>query len=179
MAAPASCPPGYFCGYAGSDYSNLVFRFKDCCLQRIAARTGGSWYDNQSRGTKARMYNGNKQFVYETPGAPFGDTHGDWTGIRCIDACWSPHAPALRYGAAGPAPEPGAVALMACQVRGDVGRMAPQEGRLAVPGPGRQHSPVTVDGGNALGGFREPGRVRRPLPRPSARRSSRSRGPAR
>ncbi|MDI6413616.1 hypothetical protein QLX52_32940 [Streptomyces albus] len=86
-AAPASCPKYYFCGYAGANYTNLVFKFKDCYLQGIAARTGGSWYNNQSNGTKARMYNANKQLVYTTPGAPYGDPHGNWAGIRYIDAC--------------------------------------------------------------------------------------------
>ncbi|MEU0271882.1 hypothetical protein [Streptomyces sp. NPDC006307] len=87
MAAPGDCPRGYFCGYAGYNYTNLAFKFQDCYMQPIAARTGGSWYNNQSDGTVARMYNANKQLVYKTPGAPFGDTHGDWTGIRYIDAC--------------------------------------------------------------------------------------------
>lgn len=86
-AAPSDCPKYYFCGYAGRNYTNLVFKFKDCSLQQIAARTGGSWYNNQSNGTKARMYNANKQLVYTTPGAPYGDPSGDWTGIRYIDAC--------------------------------------------------------------------------------------------
>ncbi|MEU6405566.1 hypothetical protein [Streptomyces sp. NPDC046985] len=87
MSAPASCPKYYFCGYAGANYSDLVFKFTDCYLQPISARTGGSWYNNQSSGTKARMYNSGKQLVYTTPGAPYGDSHGDWSGIRYIDAC--------------------------------------------------------------------------------------------
>ncbi|MEU5979969.1 hypothetical protein [Streptomyces sp. NPDC047315] len=87
VAAPASCPRYYFCGYAGANYTNLVFKFTDCYLQPIAARTGGSWYNNQSNGTTARMYDINRRLVYTTPGAPYGDTHGDWRGIRYIDAC--------------------------------------------------------------------------------------------
>nr|BFD88253.1 hypothetical protein StreXyl84_76540 [Streptomyces sp. Xyl84] len=87
MAAPATCPKSYFCGYAGANYSNLVFKFKDCYMQKIAARTGGSWYNNQSKGTTARMYNAKKKLVYTTPGAPYGDPHGNWAGIRYIDAC--------------------------------------------------------------------------------------------
>ncbi|GAA2783065.1 hypothetical protein GCM10010521_72150 [Streptomyces rameus] len=87
MVAPDTCPKYYFCGYAGANYSDRVFAFKDCYMQPIAARTGGSWYNNQSTGTKARMYNASKQLVYTTPGAPYGDPHGDWTGIRYIDAC--------------------------------------------------------------------------------------------
>ncbi|WP_055568647.1 hypothetical protein [Streptomyces atriruber] len=86
-AAPADCPKYYFCGYAGANYTRLAFKFKDCYLQQIAARTGGSWYNNQSSGTKAKMYNANKQLVYTTPGAPYGDPSGNWAGIRYIDAC--------------------------------------------------------------------------------------------
>ncbi|MFF9090335.1 hypothetical protein ACF1BE_28820 [Streptomyces sp. NPDC014991] len=87
MAAPDNCPKYYFCGYAGANYTSPAFKFTDCYMQPIAARTGGSWYNNQSTGTKAKMYDINKKLVYTTPGAPYGDPHGDWTGIRYIDAC--------------------------------------------------------------------------------------------
>ncbi|MGW3078108.1 MULTISPECIES: peptidase inhibitor family I36 protein [unclassified Kitasatospora] len=86
-AAPADCPKGYFCGYAGANYTSPAFKFKDCYMQPVAARTGGSWYNNQSTSTKAKMYNIDKKLVFTTPGAPYGDPHGDWTGIRYIEAC--------------------------------------------------------------------------------------------
>jgi hypothetical protein len=87
MAAPGDCPKYYFCGYAGRNYTHLAFKFKDCYLQQIAARTGGSWYNNQSADTRAKMYDANKRHVFTTPGAPYGDPNGDWTGIRYIRAC--------------------------------------------------------------------------------------------
>ncbi|MET7937744.1 hypothetical protein [Streptomyces sp. NPDC005322] len=88
-AAPSNCPKYYFCGYKSTNYRNLSFKFKDCYMQAIPTDliSGGSWYNNQSRGTKAKMYDYNKHLVYTTPGAPYGDPSGDWSGVWYVDAC--------------------------------------------------------------------------------------------
>jgi hypothetical protein len=47
-------------GYKQANFKVLAFKFKDCYLQEIpdGLNGGGSWYNNQSAGTKARMYGG-------------------------------------------------------------------------------------------------------------------------
>ncbi|KOV96109.1 MULTISPECIES: hypothetical protein [unclassified Streptomyces] len=88
-AAPSDCPKYYFCGYKQANFEALAFTFKDCYLQEIpdGLNSGGSWYNNQSTGTKARMYDKNKRLIYTTPGAPSSDAHGDWGPVWYIDAC--------------------------------------------------------------------------------------------
>ncbi|MEU8825733.1 hypothetical protein [Streptomyces sp. NPDC048636] len=88
-AAPSSCPKYYFCGYKDANYGRLAFKFKDCYLQEIpdGLNSGGSWYNNQSNGTKAKMYDKNKHLIYTTPGAPYGNAHGNWAPVWYVDAC--------------------------------------------------------------------------------------------
>jgi hypothetical protein len=88
-AAPADCPRGYFCGYKNANFRNLAFKFQDCYMQEIPddLNSGGSWYNNQSRGTQARMYNMDKKLIYTTPGAPSSDASGDWGPVWYVDAC--------------------------------------------------------------------------------------------
>ncbi|MBL1099196.1 hypothetical protein [Streptomyces coffeae] len=88
-AAPSDCPKYYFCGYKDANYHRLAFTFKDCYLQEIpdGLNSGGSWYNNQSNGTKAKMYDKNKHLIYTTPGAPYGAPHGNWAPVWYIDAC--------------------------------------------------------------------------------------------
>ncbi|WP_251091626.1 hypothetical protein [Streptomyces sp. Caat 7-52] len=89
MAAPSDCPKYYFCGYKYANYTKLAFKFKDCYLQEIpdGLNSGGSWYNNQSNGTKAKMYDKNKHLIYTTPGAPYGDPNGNWAPVWYVDAC--------------------------------------------------------------------------------------------
>ncbi|WP_051845707.1 hypothetical protein [Streptomyces globisporus] len=89
VAAPSDCPKYYFCGYKQANFKELAFRFKDCYMQEIpdGLNSGGSWYNNQSTGTKARMYNKSKQLIYTTPGAPSSDAQGNWGPVWYVDAC--------------------------------------------------------------------------------------------
>ncbi|MEU2062366.1 hypothetical protein [Streptomyces sp. NPDC013455] len=82
-AAPSDCPKGYFCGYKQANYKKLAFRYKDCYMQEIpdGLNSGGSWYNNQTKDTTTGMYGKNKQWIYTTPGAPYGDPHGDWAPV--------------------------------------------------------------------------------------------------
>ncbi len=81
--APSDCPKGYFCGYKDPNYKHLAFRFKDCYMQEIpdGLNSGGSWFNNQTDGTQTGMYGKHKELVYITPGAPYGDPHGDWAPV--------------------------------------------------------------------------------------------------
>lgn len=88
-AAPSDCPKYYFCGYKKANFKELAFKFKDCYMQEIpdGLNSGGSWYNNQSSGTKARMYDKNKRLIYTTPGAPSSDAQADWRPVWYVDAC--------------------------------------------------------------------------------------------
>ncbi|MGA5424706.1 hypothetical protein [Streptomyces lavendulocolor] len=81
--------PGYFCGYKNANFRNLAFRFQACYTQEIpdGLNSGGSWYNNQSRGTQARMSNKDKKLIYTTPGTPSSDASGDWGPVWYVDAC--------------------------------------------------------------------------------------------
>ncbi|MGK5639110.1 hypothetical protein ACSNOK_12515 [Streptomyces sp. URMC 126] len=89
QAAPSDCPKGYFCGYKSSNFENLGFKYKDCYMQEIpdGMGKGGSWYNNQTPGTRAKMYDKNKKLIYTTPGAPSSDAHGSWAPVWYVDAC--------------------------------------------------------------------------------------------
>ncbi|QLE75690.1 hypothetical protein FGW37_32520 [Streptomyces rectiverticillatus] len=88
-AAPADCPKYYFCGYKDANFKRIAFKFKDCYVQEIpdGLNSGGSWYNNQSDGTRAKMLNKQKVVIYTTPGAPSSDAHGDWGPVWYVDAC--------------------------------------------------------------------------------------------
>ncbi|MEV0254623.1 hypothetical protein AB0H82_10200 [Streptomyces sp. NPDC050732] len=88
-AAPSDCPKYYFCGYKDANFKRLAFKFKDCYMQEIpdGLNSGGSWYNNQSAGTKAKMYNKSKQLIFTTAGAPSSDSHGNWGPVWYVDAC--------------------------------------------------------------------------------------------
>ncbi|MFD5437562.1 hypothetical protein ACFWJ4_36100 [Kitasatospora sp. NPDC127067] len=89
-AAPADCPKGYFCGYKYSNYRELAFKFSVCgAIQEIpdGLNSGGSWYNNQTAGLKAKMYGKSKNLVYTTPGAPYGDPNADWAPVWYVKAC--------------------------------------------------------------------------------------------
>ncbi|MFC5148780.1 hypothetical protein [Streptomyces aureoversilis] len=88
-AAPSDCPKYYFCGYKDANFKRLAFKFKDCYVQEIpdGLNSGGSWYNNQSDGTRAKMLNKQRVVIYTTPGAPSSDAHGNWAPVWYIDAC--------------------------------------------------------------------------------------------
>ncbi|MCC3770727.1 hypothetical protein [Streptomyces sp. UNOC14_S4] len=49
--------------------------------------SGGSWYNNQSNGTSAYMFNKKRELIYTTPGAPSSDAHGNWGPVWYVQAC--------------------------------------------------------------------------------------------
>ncbi|MFF0740131.1 peptidase inhibitor family I36 protein [Streptomyces sp. NPDC004111] len=83
VAAPKDCPKGYFCGYKKANFKELGFRYKDCYMQEIpdGMGKGGSWYNNQTKGTPTWFYNKKKEFLSSAGGAPSWDTHGSWAPV--------------------------------------------------------------------------------------------------
>ncbi|MEV0254622.1 hypothetical protein AB0H82_10195 [Streptomyces sp. NPDC050732] len=82
-AAPVSCPPGSFCIYT----MDRVFIFKDCYKQELPeGLNSGSWFNNQSPRTTAKLYNKAGQLIY-TIGAPSKGSFGNWSKLGFIDPC--------------------------------------------------------------------------------------------
>ncbi|MFJ1753568.1 hypothetical protein [Kitasatospora sp. NPDC088134] len=87
LAAPSSCGSYTFCAYSGENFTGTVKRQKLCSEPMSIPWVGnGSWSNNQSSGTRARMYNGST-LIYTTPGAYSEDRSGSWTSVSKVDAC--------------------------------------------------------------------------------------------
>ncbi|ORT55627.1 hypothetical protein BKD26_31480 [Streptomyces sp. CB03238] len=86
--APSSCGSYTFCAYSGTNFTGTVKRQRLCSEPISIVWNGpGSWSNNQSSGTRARMYNGSGRLIYTTPGAYSEDRNGDWTPVAKVDAC--------------------------------------------------------------------------------------------
>ncbi|ARZ71682.1 peptidase inhibitor family I36 protein [Streptomyces sp. HU2014] len=89
-AAPANCPKLYFCGYPKANYQGTAWKITKCNVYYEIPdgwNSGGSWYNNQSKGTVARMYDKNKKLIYSTPPAASGDPTGNWGPVWYVKAC--------------------------------------------------------------------------------------------
>ncbi|MFI9719868.1 hypothetical protein ACIHFE_09470 [Streptomyces sp. NPDC052396] len=87
---PGNCGDKNFCAYQGRNYTGYEFTMWACKVWELPGDgwgRGGSWFNNQSRGTRAVMYGKHMQKVYTTPPAPFGDPHGDWRPVWFIKNC--------------------------------------------------------------------------------------------
>jgi len=87
--APASCALYTFCAYEGTNFTGRTLRQVDCddFFEIPDAWSDGSWSNNQSSGTKARMYDENDGLIYTTRGAYSEDRNGDWGPVWWVDAC--------------------------------------------------------------------------------------------
>ncbi|MDG4857669.1 peptidase inhibitor family I36 protein [Streptomyces sp. T-3] len=86
--APSSCGSYTFCAYSGTNFTGTVKRQKLCNEPMDITWSGnGSWSNNQSSGTRARMYGSSGQLIYTTPGAYSEDRSGSWTPVHKVDAC--------------------------------------------------------------------------------------------
>ncbi|ATL31578.1 hypothetical protein [Streptomyces formicae] len=87
--ALGNCPYYDFCGYKGANYSGSQWNVASCSLHEIPDgwNSGGSWINNQSSGTRARMYNKSKALIYTTPGAYSFDPSGDWGPVWYVRPC--------------------------------------------------------------------------------------------
>ncbi|MFF8997428.1 hypothetical protein ACF1GW_10010 [Streptomyces achromogenes] len=87
--AAAGCPYYDFCGFKGSNFTGDQWNVSSCALHEIPDgwNSGGSWINNQSTGTRARMYDKNKSLIYTTPGAYSSDAYGDWGPVWYVRPC--------------------------------------------------------------------------------------------
>lgn len=81
---------GYFCAYEGTYYTGSSIPMYACHSYNVPFRGAGSWDNNQSTGTRARMfsgYNGAGTLKYTTRGAHSLDAVGDWTPVGSVVNC--------------------------------------------------------------------------------------------
>ena len=78
---------GYFCAYQGSSYQGTEYAWYDCGTYSIPFHHGGSWINDQSKGTVARMYNKSGTDIFNTPPAFSDDPNGDWWPVWKVKNC--------------------------------------------------------------------------------------------
>ncbi|BAU81211.1 hypothetical protein SLA_0256 [Streptomyces laurentii] len=89
LAPPADCGSYTFCAYSGEGFTGVVKRQMRCSDTPLSIgwSGNGSWSNNQSSGTRARMYGSGGNLIYTTPGAYSEDRSGSWTPVFKVDAC--------------------------------------------------------------------------------------------
>ncbi|MFD5697003.1 hypothetical protein [Streptomyces lasiicapitis] len=87
--AAHSCTPGRLCGYSGVEYTGDEREWYTCAFHKKPTnwRSGGSWYNNQTRGRVANWYDINKRWMGATPPAPSGTKYGQWQGVGYAKPC--------------------------------------------------------------------------------------------
>ncbi|HZD16117.1 MAG TPA: hypothetical protein VE196_13535 [Pseudonocardiaceae bacterium] len=86
-AAANFCNLYYFCAYSQPDFNGIAINMYACSLYSIPFKGTGSWANNQTKGTQARMYDTTGKLIYTTPGAYSGATSGDWTPVTSVRNC--------------------------------------------------------------------------------------------
>jgi len=86
-AAANFCSLYYFCAYSQPNFDGLAINMYKCGLYSIPFKGIGSWANNQTKGTRAAMYDTTGKLIYTTPGAYSQDTSGDWTPIASVRNC--------------------------------------------------------------------------------------------
>ncbi|MEU7648061.1 hypothetical protein [Streptomyces huasconensis] len=84
-----TCTYKAMCGYSGRGYTGEEREWFSCgTLHKKPSswRSGGSWYNNQTAGRVASWYNYNKQWLSNTPAAPYG-ANGNWAPVGYVRAC--------------------------------------------------------------------------------------------
>ncbi|WP_328342139.1 hypothetical protein [Micromonospora sp. NBC_00421] len=87
VGALYTCSYYHFCAFSGTSYSGSVIDMVSCRSYSIPWGGNGSWKNNQSTGTRARMYGSSGSLIYTTPGAYSSDSVGDWTPVWTVRPC--------------------------------------------------------------------------------------------
>ncbi|MFD0887270.1 hypothetical protein ACFQ08_22230 [Streptosporangium algeriense] len=78
----------HFCAYKRPDFKGTAIDMYSCDRYDLSSYTGpGSWDNNQTRKTTARMYDPSGRLIYITPPAHSWDRNGDWTHVRTVKNC--------------------------------------------------------------------------------------------
>lgn len=77
----------HFCAYSRTYWSGSHIDMYTCGSYNIPWTGAGSWDNNQTVGTRARMYNPSGTLIYTTPPAHSYDANGDWTHVHTVRNC--------------------------------------------------------------------------------------------
>lgn len=86
-AAANYCNLYYFCAYSQTNFNGIAVNLYKCDLYSIPFKGTGSWANNQTKGTRATMYDTAGKLIYTTPPAYSGSTSGDWTPVASVRNC--------------------------------------------------------------------------------------------
>jgi len=78
---------GWFCAYDEPNFRGGYIEMYDCAEYYMPWGVTGSWDNNQTTGTKARMYDANSNLGYTTPGAHSTDDVASWAWVSWIRNC--------------------------------------------------------------------------------------------
>ncbi|MFH8980120.1 hypothetical protein [Streptomyces varsoviensis] len=87
--AAHTCTYKALCGYSGTGYTGAEREWFSCDFHKKPSgwTSGGSWYNNQTKGRVGNWYDGNKKWLGSTPPAPYGTKHGQWRGVGYVKPC--------------------------------------------------------------------------------------------
>jgi hypothetical protein len=74
LRRPEACRYYQFCTYYNRDYTGIESRMVSCVLHIDRAGIFGSYWNNQTRGTRARFYNSGYGLIATTHAAPYWNT---------------------------------------------------------------------------------------------------------
>ncbi|UQA96665.1 hypothetical protein [Streptomyces halobius] len=78
----------HMCAYRSTNFSGDTVDMYTCKRYYFSTWGGrGSWDNNQTTGTVARMYNPSGSLIYRTPPAHSWDANGSWDPVRSIVNC--------------------------------------------------------------------------------------------
>ncbi|MFF4991792.1 hypothetical protein ACFY19_31745 [Streptosporangium saharense] len=77
----------HFCAWRSPNFTGTSIDMYSCDRYPISLVGNGSWDNNQTKGTKARMYDKNGKLIYTTPPARSRDSSGDWTPVYSVRNC--------------------------------------------------------------------------------------------
>ncbi|MFF0579107.1 hypothetical protein [Streptosporangium saharense] len=91
LAAKACTTSGanykHFCAYERPNFKGSYIDMYDCGTYIIRYTGPGSWDNNQTTGTKAKMYDRNGNLSFTTKKAHSQDQTGNWTYIHTVKNC--------------------------------------------------------------------------------------------
>lgn len=82
-----TCAYGHFCAYSDTYYKGSVIDMYYCQHYNMPWSGPGSWDNNQTTGTRARMEDRYHVTTYTTPGARSWDPTGNWTNPWYVVPC--------------------------------------------------------------------------------------------
>jgi len=86
--AGRSAEPKHMCAYRSTGFTGDEVDMYACGRYYFSTWSGpGSWDNNQSTGTVARMYGPSGAWVYSTKPAHSWDSNGNWTPVHSIVNC--------------------------------------------------------------------------------------------